>query len=79
MPNSIIYIDESGTLPDTSDPVVIVAAVGIISPERIDDIFKQVRKKTVSKKPKREIKYYTAGEKTKTHFYKQPTTLRSGC
>ena len=24
----------------------------------------------MSKKPKREIKYYTAGEKTKTHFFK---------
>ena len=41
-----IYIDESGTLPDPNDKLVVVAAVGTPSPERIDIILKQAKKKT---------------------------------
>lgn len=69
MPNITVYIDESGTLPDPFDTVVVVAAVGLVSPERIDAIFKRMKKKAAFKKPGGEIKYYTAGENTKTLFF----------
>lgn len=65
----MVYIDESGTLPDPVDTVVVVAAVGTVLPERIDLIFKQVKKKAAFTKPSGEIKYYTAGEKTKLLFF----------
>jgi len=60
-----IYIDESGTLPDPNDKLVVVAAVGTPSPERIDIILKQAKKKTSLKKSTGELKFYTAGDKTK--------------
>jgi len=63
-----VLIDESGTLPDPSDKVVIVAAVGINTPTRILSINRMVRKNL--KKPLGEIKFYKAGEKTKTKFLK---------
>lgn len=64
-----VYIDESGTLPDPKDKLVIVAAVGTSSPERIDSILKQTKKKHALKKPTGELKYYTAGDKTKRLFF----------
>lgn len=69
MHKAIVYIDESGTLPDPADTVVVVAAVGTVSPERIDALFKRVKKKAAFTKPSGEIKYYTAGDKTKTVFF----------
>lgn len=65
----VIYIDESGTLPDPADTVVVVAAVGTVSPHVIEMIFRRVKKKAAFKKPTGEIKYYTAGEKTKELFF----------
>ncbi len=50
-----VYIDESGTLPDPKDRVIVVAAVGTTSPSQVEDIYKG----------KIELKFYTAGEKTK--------------
>ena len=39
-----IFIDESGTLPDPNDKVVIVAAVCATIPEKLSIISKSVRK-----------------------------------
>jgi len=65
-----LFLDESGTLPDPKDKVVIVAAVGTYSPEEITRIIKRVRKKGKFKRPTGEIKFYTAGEKTKELFFR---------
>ena len=66
-----IFIDESGTLPDPKDRVIIVAAVGTKSPSKIELIIKTVRKKGKFKKLTGELKFYTAGDKTKTAFFKE--------
>ena len=64
-----VYIDESGTLPDPKDKVVVVAAVGSEFPQGSDLLFKQLGKSVVFRKPASELKFYTAGEKTKTLFF----------
>ena len=69
MHKATVYIDESGTLPDPADTVVVVAAVGTVSQERIDRLFKRVKKKAALKTVSSEIKFYTAGEKTKLRFF----------
>lgn len=71
MKNIILLIDESGTLPDPKDKVIIVAAVGVYSPERIERIIKAVRKRGKFKKPTGEIKFYTVGKKTKSLFFEK--------
>lgn len=40
-----IFIDESGTLPDIKDKVIVIAAVGTSTPIIIDNIFKTLQKK----------------------------------
>ena len=65
----VVYIDESGTLPDPKDNVIVVAAVGTEFPEGIDLLFKRLRKSVVYHKPISELKFYTAGEKTKSLFF----------
>lgn len=67
MKNITIYIDESGTLPDPKDQVVIIAAVGTKLPEKLRAITKAIRKNLI-KKNTSEIKFYTSGEKTKRKF-----------
>jgi len=64
-----IFIDESGTLPNPKDQVVIVAAVGTNLPKLLTKVSKSVRKylKT-SKKTMAEIKFYKAGKKLKRSF-----------
>jgi hypothetical protein len=62
-----VFVDESGTLPDPKDKVVIVAAVGSQSPEKLLTISKSVRK-FQKKKYSAEIKFYKAGERTKKKF-----------
>ena len=70
--NITIFIDESGTLPDPEDKVVIVAAVGTKSPEKLMKVSKSVRKfLKSSKKNMTEIKFYKAGEKTKRRFLQE--------
>jgi len=68
-----IFIDESGTLPDSKDRVIIVAAVGVKTSSKIELIIKTARKKGKFKKPTGELKFYTAGERTKSAFFKQIT------
>ncbi len=68
MKKPIIFIDESGTLPDPKDRVIVVAAVGLDFPEKIEKIIKAVRKSGRFKREAGEIKFYTAGDKSKTLF-----------
>lgn len=64
-----ILVDESGTLPDPKDRVVIIAAVGTELPKKLSKIFKTVRKKLGKRgKNAAEIKFYRAGERTKKLF-----------
>ncbi len=68
----IILVDESGTLPDPKDRVVIIAAVGIELPKKLREIFKKVREKLGEKgKNITEIKFYRTGERTKRLFLKE--------
>lgn len=69
-----IFIDESGTLPDPNDEVIIVAAVGSEIPQQLLDIVKSVRKylKTTHRVTN-EIKFYRSGENTKVKFLKALT------
>ena len=68
--NFTIFIDESGTLPDIKDRVIVIAAVGTNTPIVIDDIFKTLQKKEKLRKKTGELKFYTAGDKTKQFFLK---------
>ncbi|MBU1200231.1 DUF3800 domain-containing protein [Patescibacteria group bacterium] len=67
--NITIFIDESGTLPDPKDKVVIVAAVGTNIISQLTSVTKTIRKTRDAKKLS-EIKFYRAGDKTKTKFLK---------
>lgn len=66
-----VFIDESGTLPDPKDRVIVVAAVGTKIPSRIEAIIKEVRKKWKFRKQIGELKFYAAGDKTKTAFLRK--------
>ena len=68
-----IYIDESGTLPDPDDQVIILAAAGFNDKKTVFKIFKKIRDKVKSKKekPLHEIKFYNAGLKTKKLFFQE--------
>ncbi|MDP3954798.1 MAG: DUF3800 domain-containing protein [bacterium] len=66
-----VFIDESGTLPDPKDKIIVVAAVGVYSPRKIDEILKTVRKRGRFKRITGEIKFYTAGEKSKFLFFEK--------
>ena len=68
-----IFIDESGTLPDPKDKVVIIAAVGVETAEELRKMAKKVREKLKLKSA--EIKFYHAGERTKTIFLKELAKL----
>ena len=68
-----IFIDESGTLPDIKDKVIIVAAVGTNKPVLVEKVLKVVQKKGKLRKQTGELKFYTAGEKTKLLFFKKLT------
>lgn len=73
-PKISIFIDESGTLPDPKDKVIIVAAVGTELPQYLAEITKKVRKKIKTRKKKTEIgeiKFYQAGERTKQIYLKE--------
>lgn len=66
-----IFIDESGTLPDPKDKVVIVAAVGVKDVSALNLIFKSVKKRRLKKEKLFELKFYRAGDKTKKVFFDQ--------
>lgn len=71
MRKTFVYIDESGTLPDPKDKVIVVAAVVTASPYQIDAILQKVKKKTKHFRKSGELKFYTAGDKTKLFFFEK--------
>ncbi|MBI2597493.1 DUF3800 domain-containing protein [Candidatus Daviesbacteria bacterium] len=68
-----IFIDESGTLPDVKDKVIVIAAVSTNTPVVIDQLFKTLKKKGDIRKQTGELKFYTAGDKTKQLFFEKIT------
>lgn len=73
-----VYVDESGTLPDRKDKVIIVAAVGVWSLIQIKNIISSVRKKSRLKKKSGELKFYTSGDRTKKLFFEKVVKQRIG-
>lgn len=70
----VIFIDESGTLPDKKDTVIILAAVGADAPKTLIDISRRVRKEFQSRKKSEtvpEIKFYRAGDRTRLRYLKE--------
>lgn len=73
-PKISILIDESGTLPDPKDKVIIMAAVGVNAQEVLLSVLKKTRKSmSCNKKEKTvsEINFYKAGERTKAVYLKE--------
>lgn len=64
-----LFIDESGTLPDPSDKVIVIAGVGIESLQDLGSIFKAVKKRRSKIEKPLELKFYKAGNKTKGSFF----------
>ena len=50
-----IFIDESGTLPDPKDKIIVVAAVGSKTPDKILEVNKKVRKRLKQRKKKEQV------------------------
>ena len=69
MGSTTVFIDESGTLPDSRDKVIVIAAVGTKIPGRIEKIIEEIQRQTKLKKKTGELKFYTAGDKTKRLFF----------
>lgn len=65
-----IFIDESGTLPDPQGQVVILAAVSASRTVGLDELIKKTKSKRSQKEKPFELKFYTAGDKTKFDFFK---------
>lgn len=70
-----IYIDESGTLPDPNDKVIILAAIVTNANNEILKLIKSVKKRSKLRKQTGELKYYTASEKSKEIFFNKLLTL----
>jgi len=66
-----VFIYESGTLPDSRDKIIVIAAVGTKTPERLEKIIKEIQAQTKLKKRAGELKFYTAGDKTKRLFFER--------
>ena len=45
MKKTTVYIDESGTLPDPQDKVIVITAVATDFPQQLDMILQSVRKR----------------------------------
>lgn len=71
MKHITIFIDESGTLPDLNDQVIIVAAVGSFTPEDLVKLFSPKIKKEALRRKSTEIKFYNAGNRTKQKFFEE--------
>ena len=68
-----ILIDESGTLPDPNDKVVVLAAVGTGSLDQFEKLLKKVHiiiKRSGDRPDNSEIKFYSAGQRTKKYYLK---------
>ena len=69
MLNVTLFIDESGTLSDLKDQIVVVAAVGTNFPKMVNKISKSSTGKLAKgEKATPEIKFYRSGERTKRLF-----------
>jgi len=69
-----ILIDESGTLPDPKDKVIIMAAVGVNAQEVLLSVLKKARRSMACDKKEKtvfEIKFHEAGERTKAVYLKE--------
>lgn len=68
-----IYVDESGTLPDINDKVIILAAVSSDTNAVLQNILNKIKKRIKVKQSKNlpEIKFYHAGEKTRLLFMEE--------
>lgn len=67
--NRYIFFDESGTLSDPNDSVIIIAAVSSTSPEQLVQVTTQTRKQLRNRKiDLQEIKFYRSGENTRKIF-----------
>ncbi len=64
-----VLIDESGTLPDPKDKIIVIAAVTTSNLQKLDLLIKTVKKKRDEKRKAGEIKFYTAGDRTKRAFF----------
>lgn len=69
MSKATVFIDKSGTLPDPSDKLIVFAAVATKNPQQIDKLIQKARKRGHFKRKSGELKFYTAGSKTKTVFF----------
>lgn len=58
-------------MPDPKDKVTVIGAVGTKTPERFEKIIKGIQRKTRLKKTTGELKFYTAGDKTKRLFFER--------
>lgn len=70
----LIFIDESGTLPDPKDKFIILAAIAVTDKNPLLQVAKKTRQKIqYLKKDKNigEIKFYRAGEKTKRIYLQE--------
>lgn len=76
MSKTTIFIDESGTLPDPHGPTIVLAAVCTKAPFALDASIKKLRNKRIHKEKPFELKFYTAGDKTKLAFFGQLTALK---
>lgn len=66
-----VFIDESGTLPDPKDTVIVIAAVTTSSPQKLDILLNKIKKKGGLRRKTGELKFYTAGDKTKKAFFEK--------
>jgi len=71
-----IFIDESGTLPDPKGDVIVVAVVATVTPDKLITPTSQTRKLLNPKNKKvSELKFYTAGDKTRLAFLNELVSL----
>jgi len=64
-----IFIDESGTLPDSKDKFVVICGVKVEKVKEVDNIFSRIRISLRQRKIKvQEVKFYYAGQNTKRQF-----------
>lgn len=67
----VIFIDESGTLPDVTDKYIVLVALVSFNPEQLKNILPKFRKKTPGKGPRKkervvkEFKFHYVGEITR--------------
>src|SRR3990167_2001460 len=67
-----IFFDESGTLSDPHDSVIIIAAVSSSSPDQLVEVTAQTRKQLRNRKiDLPEVKFYRSGENTRKIFLKE--------